>query len=167
MKSNYQHKFIPRRLKWVARSAVMAAVLALAVPGFSGITIQLTDVSVPPMTATQKQAFEDAAGLWKGSIKDNITIKLNVGFQNLGNGILGSTLPMMVTHNYATFRSALAGPNAQIASVVTDALPTSSLPITDLKGDRLASGITMTRANAKALGIGTGIDTQWGPPLPR
>ena len=129
-----------------------------------GLTIVMTDIGPTPMTADQLNAFQQAADMWEDSFSDPVTIYLNIAFEPLDAFILGSTGSARTTHSFASVRAALIA-DASVAELPTvNSLPLLSLSIRDINGDRFDSLVTMTTANAKALGMGTGLDTTYQNP---
>jgi len=151
--------------KVVLGLAVAAIVFAAGRPA-RALTIEVYDIGATPMTAEQLSAFMEAAALWEDILKDPITVKIDAEFVNLGgSGILGATYAMRTTHFFTAVRSALL--SASDSSTETNALnllPASTVPIFDTNGVRNDSKVTLTTANAKALGIGTGLDPVYGCP---
>lgn len=122
------------------------------------LTISMTDVGSSPMTATQLIAFQEAADLWEAIYSDPVTVYINIAFEPLEDGILGSTNSARTTQFYHDVRDALIADASISEKATVNSLPTSSLPVRDINGDRFDSLVTLTTANAKALGLGTGLD---------
>jgi len=141
----------------------MLTMLLLGQPS-GGLTISMVDVGPTAMTAQQLNAFQQAADIWEATFSDPVTVNFNIAFEPLGSGILGSTSSARTTHSYISVRAALVA-DASVAELPTvNSLPTSSLWIRDTNGDRFDSFVTMSTANAKALGLGTGLDTIYQNP---
>ncbi|MEL7449620.1 MAG: NF038122 family metalloprotease [Pseudomonadota bacterium] len=153
-----------RKLITTAASALAAPALmaALASPA-SALTIVLNDVGATPMSAAQLSAFQQAAQDWQDTFSDPITVYIDIAFDDLDDFILGSTRTARTTHPFTTVRSAMAS-DAQTASenAAVAALPGSALPVTVFNGERNDNSITLSTANAKALGLGTGLDPVYG-----
>ncbi|MBW8015537.1 MAG: hypothetical protein FVQ82_05060 [Planctomycetes bacterium] len=124
----------------------------------------MTDVGVSPMTADQLGAFLEAASIWEAKFSDPVTVHINIAFDSLPFGVLGSTGSARTTHSYTSVRAALIADASTPEQATINSMPISSLPIKDISGDRSDSLITMTTANAKALGLGTGLDTLYTNP---
>jgi hypothetical protein len=78
--------------------SVRKVLLASALAGtmFAGtqaqaLTFTLTDTGGTAVGTQARQGFEIAAAYWASVFSDNVNINLNIGFQSLGAGILGST----------------------------------------------------------------------------
>ena len=151
--------------------AALTALVGLSVPA-RALDIVLIDISSPPMTATQLAAFDAAAALWEAKFRDAITVQFNVGLSNFpprtdGLVTLGQTRTARTTHPYTTVRTALhAQAETATEKSVMLSLPASSVPLIDVNGSRSTTSITMGTANAKALGLGTGRDTDYAQPPP-
>lgn len=147
----------------------LAACLFVAGRFFSSavaLDIQLFDVGSSPMSAAQLNAFNMAAGFWESRFSDPITVKVNIAFDNLDPGILGSTRSQRTTHPLNNVRSAMLADSFLTENASVALLPSSSLALADINGNRSDTSITMTTANAKALSLGTGLDSLYGGALP-
>ncbi|MEO7099692.1 MAG: NF038122 family metalloprotease [Luteolibacter sp.] len=126
----------------------------------------------PTSTAQDIAAFNAAGAFWSSQFADNVTIKMDVGTDALGAGILASTGSTQGTLSYTDFKDALSAD----ASSATDTAALSSLTVNstfgmllnrtsnnpngagsataylDNDGDANNSTIRITTANAKALG---------------
>ncbi len=71
-------------------SAIALASGAVAVPA-NALTFVLTDTGGTAIGTQARQGFEIAASYWSRVFTDNVTVNLNIGFNTLGTGILGST----------------------------------------------------------------------------
>lgn len=150
------------------------SVLSLAIAGLSAapaahaLNFVFKDVGTTAMTATQLGAFQAAGNYWSGQLTDNVTVYMNIAFNSLGAGILGSTGSTFTTVNYSSYRSALI-PDAKSALDVTATASLQAGPaLTFLatQGDltsRLDNDgsvnntlLGITTANAKAIGLATG-----------
>jgi len=139
-------------------------VLLLAQP-VTGLTINMTDIGTTPMTATQLNAFREAADRWEALFSDPVTIQIDIAFEALSGGVLGSTRSARTTHPYTNVRDALvAGAVTLQEEAAAGSLPMTSVQITDISGSRYDDEVTMSTANAKALGLGTGLDTSYSNP---
>lgn len=150
------------------RSIMTVLLVGISAGAASALNIQFNEIA--PLTTAQRNAFESAATAWESTYADPITVTLNIGFDNLGPGILGSTLTTRTTHSYSNVRSALiADASTFFSSVERNVmmnLPSSGfgMPIQDINGSRNANSVTMSTANAKALNLGTGPDPLYGTP---
>ncbi|MEX0887592.1 MAG: NF038122 family metalloprotease [Phycisphaeraceae bacterium] len=144
--------------------AVLA--VAAAAPASHALTIDLNDTGATPMAAHQLAAFEQAAAIWENAFGDPITVKVNIEFANLNPNVLGSTLTQRTTHSLGAVRAAMHADTFGTEQGVVSQLPTGSLPVQDINGSRNTGSVTLATANAKALGLGTGLDPVYGAPLP-
>ncbi len=147
-----------------ARACALAApvLLALCAGPASALTIVLNDVGVTPMSASQLNAFQEAANDWENTFNDPITVYIDIAFDDLENNILGSTRTARTTHPYSTVRSAMQSDSAGTELAAVNSLPGVSLPAIVFDGNRNETSITLSTANAKALGLGTGLDPVYG-----
>jgi hypothetical protein len=152
----------------MARTLILLVVLsAFLTTKAQALTIDLYDTGSTPMNGAQMGAFLEAASFWEDNLSDPVTVVVNIEFANLDSGILGSTRSQRTTNSYVTVRAAmLADAFAAAEQNALNQLPTSSLPIVATQGERNEASVTLTTANAKALGIGTGLDSLYGGPLP-
>ncbi|MEO1573805.1 MAG: hypothetical protein AAFU65_02485, partial [Pseudomonadota bacterium] len=98
------------KLRNTSRLGALAvtALTALGAGHANALTITLNDVGATPMSAEQLAAFRAAADRWEGLFADSITVNINIAFDDLDNGILGSTLTTRTTHSWNDVRNALA-----------------------------------------------------------
>lgn len=131
-----------------------------------GLTITLTDVGSTAMTAQQLNAFGEGAKVWEGLFRDPVTVNINIAFDNLPAGVLGSTKTARTTHPYTTVRAAMVSDAVGVTEQnAMNSLPATSVRITDINGTRNDTSVTLATANAKALGLGTGLDTTYANPV--
>jgi hypothetical protein len=144
--------------------------LALAVAGLTSVSAThalnfvFTDVGTSPMTAAQLGAFQAAGNYWSSKLTDNVTVYVNIAFNNLGPNILGSTGSNFTTASYSSLRSALVSDasSATDSSAVASLQAGPALSFMATQGDLTSrfdnDGSTnntllgLTTANAKALG---------------
>jgi hypothetical protein len=139
-------------------------VLLLTQP-VTGLTINMTDIGATPMTATQLNAFQEAADKWESLYRDPVTVQIDIAFEALSGGVLGSTRSARTTHSYTSVRAAMVADAATSQEqAAVNSLPLTSVQITDISGSRFDDDVTMSTANAKALGLGTGLDTSYTNP---
>ena len=136
----------------------------------SALTFDFT--FTPTSTAQDIAGFTAAGAFWSSKLSDNVTIKMDVGTDALGPGILASAGSNDGTLSYTDFRNALSAD----ARSATDTAALSSLTVNstfgmllnrtsnnpngsgsatsylDNDGDANNSTIRITTANAKALG---------------
>lgn len=154
------------------RPAALTLALGLAglAPSAQALNIVLKDVSDTPMSAAQLGAFQSAANYWSSKLTDNVTVYVNIAFNDLGAGILGSTGSAVRTINYSTLRSSLVGDakGATDASAVANLQAGPALSFYATQGDLTThfdnDGSTnntllgINTANLKALGLNPGTD---------
>lgn len=154
-------------MKYSIKKRTFALPAAMACALFTlqthALNIVLNDVGTSPMSAAQLAAFQEAANDWENTYSDPITVNVDIAFNNLDNDILGSTRTARTTQSYSTVRSAMhADASYSNEKNAVNALPASSLPITVFNGARNDTQITLSTANAKALNLGTGLDSDYG-----
>lgn len=148
------------------RTSILAMTfVVLGVFPAAAIEIELSDVGSAPMSTEQMSAFEAAADRWENELADPITVRINVGFDDLGAS-LGNTWVARTTHPVSAVRAALVVNAANSEELLrAQQLPASGLPMFDIHGQRIDPRITMATANAKALGLSTGLDPFYGEAL--
>ena len=138
-------------LKHVAAAAVTAA---FAVPAFAANIILVDSTNSfasAPNGAQALYAFQKAANYWNQTLANNVTIRVDIGFDALGPGILGSTSSNQSDVKVSSVYSALA-------STGTSAL--DSIAVANLSKLN-ANGSLAMRVNAFADPANqTGVDTQ-------
>jgi hypothetical protein len=151
----------------------MAAVACASLPA-TGLNIVFTDVGVTPMSSAQRNAFQAGAQIWQSAFLDPVTVRINIAFEAPGvspyplpDTALGGTITARTTTSLASFLTAArSDATAAEERAALGMLPNTSLPITDINGPRNDTQVTVATANAKALGLGTGVDRTYGDPLP-
>ncbi len=150
------------------------------------ISIRLIDVNAGgkhQLSSAQRSAFRIAAAAWEDLYDDPVTVTIHVGFFDPGAfggpNVLGDTVAQRTTHDYSdvrnrlrfdAFRTPVILPrtsqyfNPELSAL--NQLPRGSVPLTDINGSRSDNRITMTTANAKALGLSTTRDPLYGNPVP-
>jgi hypothetical protein len=73
-----------------------------------GATFILNDTGGVGAGTQARAGFEAAAAIWSSLIRDPITIKLDVGFRQLGPNILGSTGSTTATISYSNLKTLMA-----------------------------------------------------------
>ncbi|MGE0225866.1 MAG: NF038122 family metalloprotease [Acetobacteraceae bacterium] len=167
------------RFLLVLVAASCVAVLATWSPALAAPAFTLSYISG---TSTQAQtAFAQAANVWSSLFADHVTVNLTVGTGTLGSGILASASSAESTFTYTGYRTALiadqssANDSAAVASTpagssfsvymnYTSDNPHgvgSATPFLDGSGSN-TTFITMTNANAKALGLTPAAQTVGG-----
>lgn len=157
---SYYNRQLALGLVAVAASAAAQPVAACCSP-VPSMSIELTVEG--SITAAQFDAFRQAADSWEGQLFDPITVRISISVQPLDGGELAQGYVPRVDHPWSTVRLALivdADSDAERAAAtlldnaalnVTYQLFGDSVPPADTETD----AIRMTRANAKALGLGT------------
>lgn len=107
--------------KYLLLGALAGGVLLTAAPA-SALTIQLNDIGGVTGSAAEL-GFQRAAKFWESVFTNDATIRLNVGFSSLGEGILGQTGSTLETYVPITaYRNTLAatGDSALDAAAVAN-----------------------------------------------
>jgi hypothetical protein len=81
----------------------------------------LNDVGGVGAGTQARAGFEAAAALWSAAFSNNVTIRLDVGFQQLGSGILGETSSSSTDVAYSAVRAKLRARSANATEVGTAA----------------------------------------------
>ena len=154
------------RMVWL----VACAVIAFNIPA-SALTFNFTPDPGTPANVTQ--GFDDAATLWSDIITDSVTINVDIGYEDLGPGILGGASSDRATFSYSSVKTALTSDatssddsatvsNLQSGSTLnlminrtTDSPhgSGSATPYLDNDGGTNNTTMRLSRANAKALGL--------------
>jgi hypothetical protein len=157
-------------MKQIYRHPLLAASFALAflAPSAQALTFVLHDVSSGGMSAQQLAAFQAAANYWSSKLSDPVTVYLDIGFNNLGQNILGSTSSTFAVTDYNSIHGALLSDasssldNTAMAHMQNGPAlkfwATQGDGSSRLDNDGSANNIYlgMTTANAKAMGFGIG-----------
>jgi hypothetical protein len=151
------------------------------------LTFNLIDTGGAAIGTQARAGFDAAAGFWSSVLTNDVTINLDIGFQALGTGILGSTtasralLSMSQGYNALAASStstldtmAVAGLQPLSASTIlpgntavvvkANALNANGTGYVDTAtridndGGANNSALAISRANAKALGITTDVN---------
>lgn len=154
---------------------------AWLVPGFqcrAGMVFNLTDIGGAGVGTQARNGFQTAANFWSSKFNDDIVVNLQIGMRNLGGSTLGGATPEFVFGPYSGFRAAVVLdvtsaddqlysvnlPSGSAFSVYinrTSNNPNGALsatPYVDADGDANNTTVSLTRANAKALGLIAGND---------
>lgn len=137
-----------RKYLWLSCSLLVGL---SAAPAWA-LTFNFTQAANSSLTASEQAAFQTAANAWSAVLTDNITVNLQIGFQDLGTAsgggvILGSTSATSVTVAYAATKLALIGD----AKSSVDSQAVSNLPTTVVNGTS-RNTVLLTTAQLKALG---------------
>jgi len=111
-------------MKHKIRSFALASCVILASPAYS-LEIILTDISDSP--AEVLAAFEAAAAIWESTVTDDVTVRINVGYESLDPGVLGSAGSASMWVDYTDVRAAMIAD----ATSAADAMAIGSLTDTD------------------------------------
>jgi hypothetical protein len=143
------------------------------------MVFNLIDIGGAGAGTQARAGFQTAANFWSSKFNDNIVVNLQIGMSGtLGSGILGGASPEFVSGSYSLFRlAALADATSQDDFLYSANLPTgsafsvyinrtsnnpngslSATPYVDADGDANNTTVTLTSANAKALGLIAGND---------
>lgn len=148
-------------------SALLVALLSGNAPA---LEINFTDVGAAPMSAPQLAAFNQAATLWENTLSDPITVNINIAWAGPATfalpTILGSTSTAFTSKPYASVLIAMAIDSDSADEINAISQLPGILPIVDINGMRNVNHVTMSTANAKALGMSPNLDPVWGAALP-
>lgn len=157
----------PRLHLPVVASLAWAAVL-IASPAQAGLSIVFNDIGATPMSALQLGAFQTAGNYWSGLLKDDVTVYIDIGFDDLPAHVLGSTDAVFTEASYTAVRNRLAldatSPLDSQAVAHLQAGPALVFQATqgdlstrlDNDGSANNTRLVLTTANAKALNLATG-----------
>lgn len=145
------------------RLTCAGAALSMVASSYAAFSINLIPNTTLSSNAAALAAFQRAAHRWETKFTDNITVNINCGLAALGNGIIGQASSFLLAGNYSAIRNAMVADAAdETSNGIVASLPTAAQFTAFLKpGNTLANSITVTKANAKALGF-TGLDTSFG-----
>lgn len=139
----------------------------------AGMVFNLVDTGGAAVGSQPRIGFQKAADYWSSKFNDNIVVNLNIGMANLGGSILGGADSEFISTSFANFRAAaIADATSLDDQLYSASLPAgsafklyinrttdnpngsnSATPYLDDDGSLNNSVSTLTRANAKALGI--------------
>lgn len=156
-------------MKWRVLAQATAIFLAFSA-GASALSFNFTFTATS--TAEDIAGFNAAANFWASQFTDNIMINMNVGTAALEPGVLAQAGSTRTNQTYTSFRDALtadatsafdtqavaslsAGTSFNMLLNRTSNNPNgvgSDIPYLDNDGDANNTSVTMTTANAKALG---------------
>lgn len=137
------------------------------------LTLQFQFTPAPGTPQQMIDGFEEAAGLWKHYLNDDITVNVNISSAFLPPGVIGSTLNTEQPFSFQSVRSALqldaksADDVTALSSITNNATLNvymnltadnpngvgSITPYVDNDGGGNNSTISIPRSNAKALGL--------------
>ena len=160
------------RIKLIVTGLLVSFILAFGSTGFA-LTIELTDTGGVEVGTNARSGFEEAAALWESVFVDPVTVRLDVGFQSLGSGILGSTGSEKVGAFYSDIGNALNADQTTVDDLTAvtnlqagdflDFLTTNEFGNSERDNDTGFGignenavnnrSLDVNRANAKALGL--------------
>jgi hypothetical protein len=168
--------------------ACLSVALAVWLPGRQAWAIDFQYLCVGDPTCSSFNAnayagFQSAGARWSSLFSDAFTVRLQIGFSNLGANILGGANPSLNYLSYANYRSLLgldrisASDNAAFASLGSDADvdllinytrdspngPGSPVPYLDNNAGNNNKILSLATANVKALGITAAYDSIANP----
>jgi hypothetical protein len=135
------------------------------------LLIQLNDVGTAPMNAIQLGGFQRAATFWESKFDDDVTLRLDVSFDALDPGVLGGTFTPRFEQSYANVKTAIiADATTHEDFIGVNYLPDGPLafrtvarrsfkPVFDNNNTHNNNFIELSRANAKALGLTTTLNS--------
>ncbi len=152
------------------RAYLFISALLLPHTNVQALVINVNDLTGGTQ-ATALTAFQQAAGIWKSVLQDDVTVNIDFNFSSLPPGVIGSTSTITVGASFSGVKSALA---LDVTST-NDVLAVTNLPsgssinfltnnvtgagVFDNDGSVNNTVLSITRANAKALGIINASDT--------
>jgi hypothetical protein len=158
------------------RAALAGLVIGLITStSFGQLIFNFTPTGSPPQAVLD--AFAAAGQRWSNLFNDPVIINVTVGYSALGSGILGQTSNPGDAYTYSQVRSALlanstssadssayaflqSGSSINLLTNRTSQNGNSATPYFDNNGSANNTNISMSRANAKALGLRTANNVQ-------
>jgi hypothetical protein len=164
----------------IAKFTQLAVMMGMALSGIgiSGAVVPANALtfSFTPTAGTSQQAingFKAAGNLWSSLFTDNVNVNIKIGFTGLGAGVLGEANSSLQTFQYMDVYNALNNdrrsldddaavksmPNSKTFNMLLNRTYNSpngrgsATPFVDSDGDLNNKKITMTTANAKAIGF--------------
>lgn len=136
----------------LVRIGLAAGGLLATAGSAEALSFTFSQVAGDTLSGAQAQAFSAAAAAWSAVITDPVAVSIGIGFRDLGTGagggaVLGATQPTFGTVSYAGFSNALT---ADARSDVDRAA------VAHLPGTAPSPRVTLTTAEARALGFSTG-----------
>jgi hypothetical protein len=161
---NKVRKFIFSRFKVIFAGAIVSLILGISPVSFA-LNIALNDITSGGMNASALAGFTTAASRWESVFDDAATVRLNISFQSLSSGVLGSTFLFSSVYNYSSIRTALnddkttGNDMAVVANLQAgdflDFLTTNESGASERDNDNTMNNeaLKVNRANAKALNL--------------
>jgi hypothetical protein len=129
----------------------------------SGLTINLSKGSALLANSAASMAFDRAAAFWESQFQDPVEININANLGALGTNIIGASNPTLLIGDFDFLRDAVVADQASHRpGDITSLLPsnaTASFIVPAIPGfvQYDIGGLSLTSANAKALGLGADI----------
>ncbi len=136
----------------LVRIGLVAGGLLAAAGSAEAVSFSFTEIAGDTLTDAEASAFA-AAAAWSSVLSDPVAVNIGIGFRDLGLGagggaVLGATQADFGTVAYGAYAAGLAAD----ASSALDRAAVASLPAAGP-----SSRITLTTAEARALGFGAGV----------
>ena len=91
-----------KKISFRPSAILLALSFAGLAPSAHAVNFTFRDVSQNgSMTAEQLGAFQAAANFWSGNLTDNVTVYIDIAFNDLGPNILGGTSSNFGTAAYS------------------------------------------------------------------
>lgn len=153
---------------------VAAAAAAFCTPAYANPTFILDDIGGVALGSQARAGFAAAAALWSSAFSNNVTIRLDVGFQKLGPGVLGQTSSSSSDIAYSAVRTALQkrsatatergsaaslAPTLAFESNTVNGVTTAATHVWDAKSAYDNQYLSVNTADQRALGLLSNADT--------
>ena len=135
----------------LALASAMTAILGAS--SATALTIELRNTGGAEVGTQARAGFEVAAHFWEKVITNDVNVKFNVGFQQLGAGILGSTGSTTNVAYVGNVFPALQG----AGNSALDAIVAANLP--DTRASQFIGGAAIDALVSGAKANGTGVQT--------
>ncbi len=139
----------------LVRIGVVLGGLLATLGSAEAVSFTLTEIAGDTLTNAEALAFTAAAAAWSAVLSDPVAVNIGIGFRDLGLGlgagggaVLGATQADFGTVAYGAYAAGLAAD----ASSALDRAAVAQLPAAGPSGR-----ITLTTAEARALGFGAGV----------
>ncbi len=135
-----------------------------------GEGLQFSFTATPGTPQAVIDGFIEAGEIWADVLSDNITVEVEIGFSDLGEGILGGAVPDFIEVSYDRFIGAFARDlTSRYDAIALRNLPNDAVKILtnhtrqnggsaqvylDDNASANNTSLVLTTANAKALGLG-------------
>ncbi len=145
-----------KRTSFKGIRALIGTCALLLAPHVQALTIKLTDTGDTPMSPEQFSAFGMAAKYWEGIFRDNITVNVSIewkDFEEDESHVIASANSIKITLPLFEVRLALITDPSSTEESQRHAQLIDPTSILDTNGTRTSDMVTLTSANAKALGL--------------